>query len=531
MKVLQFPPTPLQALLNPLSGEEMLLMAESQEPSMRAHTPSLRDRIGNGVYDLASNLGLGSTANRMRDEGTAVIDFIPGVGEVLGLNDAYNDFSAGNYGMAAAGLGLTAVGAVPGVGDAAAEGVKQVIKKNLLGHHNISEKGLAIADQMGGLPRPSLAISNVDAPLTEFGDISLITDPDMVTPSRSTNVFRADGYTARQPRAEVYAVNEKQASNAFKEKGKKYFGRHASEAQYSMSEPWNGDSSEWRHIVYAKQQGLDPDTFGSYREFREAAADVYRNADQAKYDIPAIDPYSEFGVETKQRFFKGYTPSGNRKYADYTLDNLTKHMSSNAGEENWNYGLPSFRAEVTPKFRNLKEVQSERDKVIGPEAFDAMKDGMNNEYSELLGRFAEAAGRTDFGAYEAMGQYLSDVARGRGREWADVNARVPDELKREGLDFINKVREMPTGYYEAKPKNAVGLGQFKAAIIPEKASAETRAILEKSGVKQILEYKTPEERIAFFRQFPQYTFLIPAALGAGLISQEMADQMAAQGEL
>lgn len=82
------------------------------------YEPSLRDRAGNAIYDIAQALGMGSTANRMRNEGTAVMDFIPGVGEVLGVNDAMNDFSAGNYGMAATGLGLTAVGAVPGVGGA-----------------------------------------------------------------------------------------------------------------------------------------------------------------------------------------------------------------------------------------------------------------------------------------------------------------------------------------------------------------------------------------------------------------------------
>jgi hypothetical protein len=92
------------------------------------YEPSLRDRAGNAIYDVARALGMGSTANRMRNEGTAVMDFIPGVGEVLGVNDAMNDFNAGNYGMAAAGLGLTAVGAVPGVGDAAAAGVKKGIK-------------------------------------------------------------------------------------------------------------------------------------------------------------------------------------------------------------------------------------------------------------------------------------------------------------------------------------------------------------------------------------------------------------------
>lgn len=88
------------------------------------YEPSLRDRAGNAIYDIARALGMGSTANRMRNEGTAVMDFIPGVGEVLGVNDAMNDFNAGNYGMAAAGLGLTAVGAVPGIGDAASRGVR-----------------------------------------------------------------------------------------------------------------------------------------------------------------------------------------------------------------------------------------------------------------------------------------------------------------------------------------------------------------------------------------------------------------------
>lgn len=91
------------------------------------YEPSLRDRAGNAIYDIAQALGMGSTANRMRNEGTAVMDFIPGVGEVLGVNDAMNDFNAGNYGMGAAGLGLSALGAVPGVGDVAASATKKAL--------------------------------------------------------------------------------------------------------------------------------------------------------------------------------------------------------------------------------------------------------------------------------------------------------------------------------------------------------------------------------------------------------------------
>lgn len=89
------------------------------------YQPSWREQIGNAVYDVARALSMGGTANRMRNEAMNVVDFIPGVGEAVGLNDAYNDFNAGNYGLAAAGLGATAVGAVPGVGDAVGAGVKR----------------------------------------------------------------------------------------------------------------------------------------------------------------------------------------------------------------------------------------------------------------------------------------------------------------------------------------------------------------------------------------------------------------------
>lgn len=99
---------------------------EIAQALLSSYEPSLRDRAGNAIYDIARALGMGSTANRMRNEGTAVMDFIPGVGEVLGVDDAMNDFNAGNYGMAAAGLGLTAVGAVPGVGDVASKALKNL---------------------------------------------------------------------------------------------------------------------------------------------------------------------------------------------------------------------------------------------------------------------------------------------------------------------------------------------------------------------------------------------------------------------
>lgn len=96
---------------------------------LRAYTPSLREKL---AWGLAGGLGkFGADKHTQQwaaDKVGGLIDFVPGVGEVLGIDDAWRDARAGNYGMAAAGLGLTAVGAVPGVGDAVANAGRKGIR-------------------------------------------------------------------------------------------------------------------------------------------------------------------------------------------------------------------------------------------------------------------------------------------------------------------------------------------------------------------------------------------------------------------
>lgn len=101
------------------------LVGNQATGSLTAWEPSLRDRIAYLLSDAAGYLGAGRYAQQDIAQKTRdVIDFIPGVGEAVGLDDAWNDLQSGNYGMAATGLGLTALGVVPGVGDAAASALR-----------------------------------------------------------------------------------------------------------------------------------------------------------------------------------------------------------------------------------------------------------------------------------------------------------------------------------------------------------------------------------------------------------------------
>lgn len=68
--------------------------------------------------------------------------------------------------------------------------------------HNISERGLLIADELGGLAAPSLAVAGGDVGFDNFGDITLIASKDLADPkARGVRTFASDVYSARQPRA------------------------------------------------------------------------------------------------------------------------------------------------------------------------------------------------------------------------------------------------------------------------------------------------------------------------------------------
>lgn len=97
--------------------------------------------------------------------------------------------------------------------------------------HNISARGLEIADAMGGLAAPSLGVVRADiGPLDGFGEITLIAGPELADPKRSgVRAFNSDVYSVRQPRGltEVSRKNktkmEDKISPAAAELGTTYF--------------------------------------------------------------------------------------------------------------------------------------------------------------------------------------------------------------------------------------------------------------------------------------------------------------------
>ena len=76
---------------------------------------------------------------------------------------------------------------------------QDVIKDKMIAQHVLSQEALKKHLEYTGIPMPSIATTKADNPLTHFGEISLLPDVSMITPSRITKTYPVDMYSGRAP--------------------------------------------------------------------------------------------------------------------------------------------------------------------------------------------------------------------------------------------------------------------------------------------------------------------------------------------
>jgi len=428
---------------------------------------------------------------------------------------------SGGLGLASAALpfvGYGAVKAVRGAGKAA-----DLPADPLIAHTNIRPGGLNVADEIGGLPMPSLAISRADHPLTNFGDITLLANKDMAMPSRSTNVWPNDAYTGRQPRGEVDFVDHRSAMKKFANDPK---FSHLSDRDYAfhMFDGFEGADRALRTVNAAVEKGLDPKKFASFDDMHREARQVAGYLEDGVGGRGLLD----YG-ETQRLLPQGFTDSGNRKKPKpYTLDNVMREMKRDgagfAQSEGFNYGPSSFRAAVSPRLGGVADVKKSRGRIVtaavGKEAIETF----DKKYIALVEKVAKASGRDGYQAFDSAAGYMEDLMARRDVSWfEDIPKHLQDDIR----DLAKEAAELPTTYFEAKPRRAVGLDEFVGAIVPEKITPETEAILQKHGIDRVFKYGTEEDRIALFKKFPDLMFSVA---GAGLLAAPVARGMLADDQ-
>lgn len=206
---------------------------------------------------------------------------------------------------------------------------------------------------------------------------------------------------------------------------------------------------------------------------------------------------AEFGDVIGDAYFE----DGRGRRRDYTMTNIVREMTRELRDaEGFNYGVGNVRANVATEFRTLAQVKDAREQITDSETMDRLKTEVGDEFFALADKFAPYHANGDsFGWGDIFSEFLKDMAKGpRGvQEWQSgiFSEPVPDELLAEAAAFLDKLKGLPTEYFEIKMQRAVDLSEFTAALVPENASPETIETLENAGL-QVVRYNRDDGRTA-----------------------------------
>ena len=174
-----------------------------------------------------------------------------------------------------------------------------------------------------------------------------------------------------------------------------------------------------------------------------------------------------------------------------------------------------MRAVSSPKFKNFSEVKANRKSLLSGDKMNEIKQQSEDAYNNLTKRLRELSN------YDAD-DVLLEIGETKNLGALDrvYQGKVTPELKSDIYTYINKLKSLPTEYFEVKPQRAVGIEEFAGAIIPVDSPKSVRDILQKRGVQNVYEYSTPQERKDLIKKFGKEMFAAAPVTGGLLGSQE-----------
>ena len=377
--------------------------------------------------------------------------------------------------------------------------------ENMVAVHNLTADNLRHSLKMGGIANPSMAILDVNKGNFEgYGDITLVASKELIDPKKGAKVFGADIYSPRYPDITT------EIPSGTSSKIRKYLDQlpykditgsdfDFSGLSYSVEDRgWSRAAEEHNGLqaAYLQEKGILPDLDAAAAQekdpyFKKVAArrvveDIIRKPEHSENFRNWVNELPEReGWDFKEKIFKGYTNLGNRRYTPHTLDNVVKIMKRNIrGGESFNYGAGSVRAKAAPQFRSVAQIKKNRGKLTDPESMEKVKEEANSEMIEL---------ESELDPYLKQGMKsdnpFSDIFSYRLQEAAEIGVRSLRDYYEDGApfekvsSFLNKLKDLPSDYFEAKFPRAVQLEEFEAAIIPEDLDPKLKKVLEDRGLE------------------------------------------------
>lgn len=198
-------------------------------------------------------------------------------------------------------------------------------------------------------------------------------------------------------------------------------------------------------------------------------------------------------VETmpaKEKIWNGTDGYGRNKYVAHTIENVVKKLKKDLrGGESFNYGMPNVRAAVTPKFKSIADIQANKHRIVSKEEFETARNALEKE-GDLL---ANKLGVSTLDIYDVLWNVV-DENTSKAFGYAGIKDTQENRMAVDA--FLNKLKALPTEYFEGKAKDITQFSNFAGAVVPDNLAKNAYDVLEKSGVK-IFTYDStdPKSRI------------------------------------
>ena len=286
-----------------------------------------------------------------------------------------------------------------------------------------------------------------------------------------------------------------------------------SESNFGFSQADSIIRAAYDYVQNGFEQTVD------YSKARDVIKDAVDDSEYKKWlDNLFSDVVEKEGIRNDKDLF---TPSGNRRswealHWENTLENVVRAMKAQdqTGADAFAPTTAMF-AVAQKKYGSIDEIKSDSHRLgeVAEGDFEELKETYGNRLSEIANSIKSTNERNSFIAMDESAELIVDAVRNCKtkpamlRYMQEYNSRVTEGTVDDIMALVNDIANMPTGYFEAKPRRAVGFEEVGVFVVPYNADTKLKQELLNRGYA-IAEYN-PEiegDRQKVVNQFEEYKF-------------------------
>lgn len=193
-----------------------------------------------------------------------------------------------------------------------------------------------------------------------------------------------------------------------------------------------------------------------------------------------------------------FTRTGNRRswealHDEATLENIVRIMNSeDAKGADGFFAQSAIQAIATKDFKSIEDIHASEGqlRMISEEEHSALTEDHSRRFNEIVHEIEDKKESNGFIAYDRAAEAIADAVRTSKtvqgidkvlREYKTLS--IQKDTAQKIVDLMHDIAELPTGYFEAKPRRAVWLNEIASVLLPNNVSQNVITALEDKGIR------------------------------------------------